>query len=369
MPTSLVAVSGMSPAILTETIWALAHESPPVIPDEVIVITTSKGAADLQRDLLTKSPEWKHQTVWESLRHDLFKLLKTPKASKLQLSTRVIDLPDEKTGVRVPAEDLRTRAHHDQAANFIIQQLSSLCDAEDHHVIASIAGGRKSMGALLYAAMSLLGKETDRVTHVLVNEPFDSVRGFFYPDQPVQQITARLHGKAPFTVNASDARIDLADIPFVPLRNKFDELNERRTFAGLVDAYSKAERPLTSPPHVELDLNRSQLIVQSKAISLTGRELLTAAFLILRANQGLPHYDSAPQAEEDYQKHVDQFKQQHPHHKALSRAQQKPCADDLIKALSSIRKKLAQAGLSNTIPYLAPERKRIGFDITQCAKI
>ncbi len=51
MPTTLVAVSGMSPAILTETLWALGQEEPPVVPDEVVVITTSAGEADLRHAL------------------------------------------------------------------------------------------------------------------------------------------------------------------------------------------------------------------------------------------------------------------------------------------------------------------------------
>ena len=33
----LFAVLGMSPAVLTETVWALARETPPVIPHRVVV--------------------------------------------------------------------------------------------------------------------------------------------------------------------------------------------------------------------------------------------------------------------------------------------------------------------------------------------
>ena len=58
MTTTLLAVSGMSPAILTETVWALAHEVPAIIPDEVVVITTSKGENDIHRDLLSKQDGW-----------------------------------------------------------------------------------------------------------------------------------------------------------------------------------------------------------------------------------------------------------------------------------------------------------------------
>jgi CRISPR-associated protein (TIGR02584 family) len=369
MPTTLIAVSGMSPAILTETVWALAHESPAIVPDDVVVITTSKGEADIQRDLLSKQEAWHGRSVWETLRAQIFDLVQIPapqSTSKLQLSVRAIELPDPNSGVRTPAEDLRTKAHHDEAANFIIQTIAPYCDAEDQQVIASIAGGRKTMGALLYAAMSLLGKESDRVTHVLVNEPFDSVRGFFYPDQPVQRLTARLHGKEPFDVHADDARIDLADIPFVPLRNKFTELNEpRRTFVGMVESYSKAERPrMSGPPCVKLDETSGQMTVNGRPIQLTGRVLLLAAFLLRRAKKQAPHFRNKDDAKADLETFGCEWKRNHPFHQATSRISSgKLEVDDIAKALADLRKLLIKTGLAHTIPYLAPERSRIGFDI------
>ena len=54
MPTILLAVSGMSPAILTETVWALAREKPRIVPDEVIVLTTTAGARDIETQLLAE---------------------------------------------------------------------------------------------------------------------------------------------------------------------------------------------------------------------------------------------------------------------------------------------------------------------------
>jgi len=42
--TILLAVTGMSPAVLTETIWALANEAEPVLPDRVVVVTTAARA-------------------------------------------------------------------------------------------------------------------------------------------------------------------------------------------------------------------------------------------------------------------------------------------------------------------------------------
>lgn len=366
MPTTLVAVSGMSPAILTETLWALAHETPATVPDEVIVITTTKGEADIRRDLLAPSPAWSGQSVWQTLRTDIFARTKQPeKSPKLQLSIRVIELPDAATGLRAPAGDLRTSAHNDEAANFIIQTLAPLCDAADQHVIASIAGGRKTMGTLLYTGMSLLGKETDRVTHVLVSEPFDTVRGFFYPAQPVQALEARPFGKEPVALTAADAVIELADIPFVPLRNKFADLNEpRRTFAGLVEAYSRAERPLSGPPAVTLDIPAATLTVQGKSIRLSGRTLVVASFLFARAEKGEPPFADLTEAAEQYPAYFAAWQKRHPHHKATERYQAvTDPKDDLTKSLSDLRQKLTRNGASAAIPYLAPERSRVGFQI------
>jgi len=367
MKTTLVAVSGLSPAIVTETVWALAAESPPAVPDDVVVITTARGEHDLREQLLSKRDGvWNGRTVWEQLRLDVFALANVPNsAARLQLSLRVVELPDAGTGVRRKAEDLRSGSDHDETADFIVRTLAPFCDAEDNRVIASIAGGRKTMGALLYATMSLIGKECDRVTHVLVSEPFETARGFFYPAQPEQNLGARTSQDSLEAVAAADAEIELADIPFVPLRNKFTELNEpRRTFAGLVDCYSRADRAsLRYPPRVTLDAEGGILNVEGRPITLTGRDLIVAAFLHDRATRSVPHFRDRGDATPHLQAYVEAWKLEHPSHRATARLSGAMSEDDLTKALASLRVKLKQAGLSGAVVHLAPERDRIGFDL------
>lgn len=369
MPTTLVAVSGTSPAIITETVWALAHESPRIIPDEVIVITTSTGETKITGELLTPLPDWKNQSVWQNLRQDLFKISKLPKDSaKLQLDVRVINLPDETTGQRQKAADIRSNDDNDEAANYIIQTLAPLVDAQDQNVIASISGGRKTMGALLYAAMSLLGKESDRVTHVLVNEPFDAIRGFFYPKQPVQQLAIPDYLQSKLTtLKANSAKLELANIPFVPLRNKFSELNERRSFAGLVETYSKAPRAQAPPPHLSLDQENGILTVNDTPIKLTGRLLLIATFLYEHARAGhqpFPNKDDADKNQELTDFNI-LWKKRHPSHPATMRLSAGGVTvDDIPKALNLLREELDKNGLYTAIPFLAPLRDRIGFEMT-----
>lgn len=366
MKTTLIAVSGMSPAILTETVWALASENPPVVPDDVVVITTSKGNEDIQNMLLTIAEGWKGQNVWEHLRANVFARTGLPaKTKKLQLAVRVIDLPDETTGVRKTAKDLRTRADNDEAADFIVRVVDDWA-TDDAHVIASIAGGRKTMGALLYAAMSLRAKETDRVTHVLVSEPFENFKGFFYPDQPLQSLTVKPSDKPAITAQASDAKVEMADIPFVPLRNRFVDLQEpRRTFKGLVAAYSNVERSsLPTPPKVSIDEERGMLTVEGRAIKLTGKALLIAAFLYRRAMAGSGHFVNKDEAAADLAEFMANWRQQYPYHKAQTRLSGRTATvDDFKNALSTLRKELENKKLRGAIPYLAPDRGRIGFEI------
>ena len=51
--TTLIAVTGLTPAVLTETLWGLASGPTPVIPDHIVVITTLTGRAKLTEQLLS----------------------------------------------------------------------------------------------------------------------------------------------------------------------------------------------------------------------------------------------------------------------------------------------------------------------------
>lgn len=216
----LLSVTGMTPAVLTETLWALAHENPPVIPDRVVVVTTPRGRELMEREIFTPLGQGQDD-LWQTLRS---KILGSGNKgdSRLNLDTpRLITAPNARSGRSEPLEDFRTSEENAVMADFLLEQVRGFVETPDVQLITSIAGGRKTLGALLYACMSLLGRETDRLTHVLVNEPFDhpglSPR-FYFPEQPIQRLTTS-DGN---TVMARQARIDLGDIPFVPLRNLFE---------------------------------------------------------------------------------------------------------------------------------------------------
>lgn len=208
----LVAVTGMSPAILTETVWALAHEQPATRVRRVVAFCTSQSAASIRRELLESG-------VWENLRRSLRagddEFVFGDTGDHLRVFTR--------RGREL--DDLRTPEDNTAAADFILEHLRAFVENPDIHVVASIAGGRKTMGALIYAAMTLIGRETDRVTHVLVSEDLERQRDpkFYFPASSAQ-------GK----------KLVLADIPFVPLRNRFQDLGSMPgNFSTLVRRYAQ----------------------------------------------------------------------------------------------------------------------------------
>ena len=296
--TVLLTVSGMSPAIITETVWKLANPDEgrqKIIPDEVVAITTTKGLADINSALLNLDKDgnfspvagWGEKSVWQTLREAI---LGSGAGSdpRLQLCRpQIIELPSPETGVKAPAVDIRTEADNIAAADFILERVvRGFVGNPDTRVVASIAGGRKTMGSLLYASMSLLGRETDRVTHVLVDRPFDECRGFFFPTQPVQDLVA---GRENQPVRANAAGIDLADIPFVPLINRFRDLGEvPGGFMGLVRTYSDwLKQDAATAPQAIILIDRANCCVHVNdlACRIEGQNALEVLRFVFEANE------------------------------------------------------------------------------------
>ena len=298
----LLAVTGMSPGVLTETVWALAHEPEPVIPTRVIILTTAAGREEIRRQLFAPSAQLGGAEAWQALRtaleaagHNLRGLLRfgtTPD------DLRVITSSEAGSGRSTELSDIRTPADNTAAANFFLEQVRGIVENPDTRLIVSIAGGRKTMGALLYACMTLVGRETDRLTHVLVNEPFEAQRGFFFPDQPGGPLLAR-DGAA---LDPRVAQIELADVPFVPLRNLFTrELGRKAgTFSNLVATCRENIRQRAAEHlRLEVEIQRPEIHVNGQRQTLAPLEHLLLLFLARRAKQHEPAYCSYAEAIDD----------------------------------------------------------------------
>jgi CRISPR-associated protein (TIGR02584 family) len=361
--TVLLAVTGMSPAILTETVWALAHEHPPTVPSRVIVVTTSEGRRQIDQ-LFQPVPRFHSRSPWDALRsaltaagHDL--------AGRLRFGTtaddvRVITAPDPAAGRSRELADLRTPADNEAAADFLLEQVRTIVENPDTRLVVSIAGGRKTMGALLYACLTLAGRETDRLTHVLVNEPFETLREFYFPAQPGGAL-ATPTGQSCDPASASP---ELADVTFVPLRNLFvRELGRPAgTFSRLVQSCREnIRRRATEALRLAVDSARCEIEVNGQALKLAPREHIVLLFLATRAKQGGERILSYREALEPLNKFLDKLRDSAPPHRlgdwrhgdALRNHFHED--QEIRRALSSLGRKVARlshdgAALADALP-------------------
>jgi CRISPR-associated protein (TIGR02584 family) len=284
----LLAVTGDSPAIVSETIWWLATQADnPFVPHEVVVVTTTSGKSAIEKQLFSPAPSAGGSTVWHALSQALA-ARGIPVEGRLQLRIRLIEQTSPKPGPVRELEDIRDRKENEAAADSILRVAQEVCIPERNRVVASIAGGRKTMGALLYAVMSLVGKEQDRVTHVLVGPPYDTRLQplFYFPAQPVQELRddqGKVH-------RAEHASLDLAEVPFVVLRRRFGDLAKREpTFMALV----RRHNALSGSPgaDITLDVARGVLEVDGAQLSLAPHHTLQIEFLLRLAEARLQPRD------------------------------------------------------------------------------
>jgi CRISPR-associated protein (TIGR02584 family) len=303
----LLAVTGMSPAILTETAWALAQEKPRCLPGKVVVFATTRSRDQIRKELLVSG-------VWEKLRRAVRARDDELVFSDAGDHIRVISRRGQEL------EDLRTPEDNRAAADFILDHLRQFTENPDTRIVASIAGGRKTMGALLYGCMTLIARETDRITHVLVDERLEQRRDpkFYFPQ------------------NKAEARgVQLAEIPFVPLRNRFVDLGRMPgTFQLMILKYARALR--TSAP-ARVRLTETGVEVNGQAVDMSTRLRTVLKFLIDLNQKGEP---IPPQsgAEEMFRKFLEDRDPQWARTLIFS--------EDLKRALSDIRTRFSRAGIT-----------------------
>ncbi|MBK1642917.1 TIGR02584 family CRISPR-associated protein [Chromatium okenii] len=262
----LLAVTGLTPQIVTETLYALAcHECEPWIPHEVHLITTATGADNARLNLLA-GERWFHRLC-----------------SDYQLPP--IQFPVENIHVLIdsegkPLDDIRTQEHNTLAADFITDTLRQLTENPATEIHVSIAGGRKTMGYYLGYALSLYGRPQDRLSHVLVSDPYETNRNFYYPTPYEHPIHSR-RGDKEITVDARHAQVDLANIPFVQLRDGLPE-RLRTGKASFTQVVATTNRGLKEPKLI-VNVRHRQVWADDEEVNLSKTEFLILLWLAARA--------------------------------------------------------------------------------------
>ena len=336
----LVAVTGLSPQIVTETLFALAvNPDPPqrlLEPTQVRLITTEEGARRARCSLLHPERGWFHRLCSD---YDLPEIEFAPE--------HVIVLRD---AAGQPLDDIRSKEDNKRAADAITAVVRELSRDDRSALHVSIAGGRKTMGFYLGYALSLYGRAQDRLSHVLVNAPYESHPDFFYPPPKSHLIQAQ-DGRS---YDARDARVTLADIPFVRLREALgrDLLAGSASFSAVVEEAQRAVPPV----ELVLDPETGTVTAGGETMQLKPSRFALYWMLAERAVRGRP---AAHWSEDGFMKKLLDYygRVEDPYsrdHERVVRAYQRRNPRDIVApAKSHINKELRERlGERRAAPYL-----------------
>jgi CRISPR-associated protein (TIGR02584 family) len=253
-------VSGRTPQIITETLFFfLSRHRPAVRPDEIHVLTTSEGKTAIVSQLL------------EPNTGQFFRFCRDYRLDprNIRFSEDTIEVLRDEQGA--PLVDIRSDTENLAAADRIVAKVRTLTSDPHTRLVASMAGGRKTMGLYLGFALQFYGRAQDRLTHVLVSPPsLESNPAFFYPrprssSRSVSQKTGR---------DQAVGEVTVAEVPLVFLGHKLLVLRERRDlrYAELVAQSQREVDLLTTPSPLTINRVRRCLETGEAVVPLSGLE-------------------------------------------------------------------------------------------------
>jgi hypothetical protein len=234
----LACMLGLSPQVLTETVWALAiQRQPNWTPDRIAIFTTKEGDAAFNDMQQSMNPSPLDQLGTRFGRADIGALAAC-------ISIEVFDALDG--------------AAMNEAIFGFVKRLTSNPLVEVH---LSIAGGRKSSSVVAGLAMSVCARSKDRMSHIIANEEVER-RGISYvPSSADLENLPRL-----------------IELPFPKLGHLID-LDQSSWFTAVEGLQARL-----SPRSLRLDLSVPSLNVAGYVIPL---QPIQAAFLLCLIDTGV----------------------------------------------------------------------------------
>jgi CRISPR-associated protein (TIGR02584 family) len=277
----LLAVTGLTPQVVTETLYAMHQQGQP-LPEQIHILTTAEG----------------HQRARLTLINDgwLARFYSDYQLPKPDFAERHIHILQQANGEVL--HDIRTQADNRAMADGITEWIRTLTADPDTALHVSIAGGRKTMGFYAGYALSLYGRPQDRLSHVLVPADYESHPQFYYPTPYSHVIYGNDSSRKP--LDTQNAEVMLADIAFVRLRHGLDTalLQGKSSFS---ESVAKAQQAL-GPACISINLRQRSIKAQDTSIKLTPADLAFYSWLLKRqlARQPFPTCPSDGAPEHDY---------------------------------------------------------------------
>lgn len=247
----LVALLGRTPQVLTETLYALCVDRRVPI-SEVWAISTEEGRK-VALDTLLDSRHGRF--------HQMQKDYPSP-CGQVRFSAGQILVAQD--GL-LPLADIRSRQDSETFLELILRVLWEKTSDPHTAVHCSLAGGRKTMSTYMALVMQMLGREQDKLYHVLLTPPEAEHHAEFYYPAPVSQILRLSNGRE---FDSAKVKVELVEIPYVRLRERLPvEILERRaSFAELLQWTQDEIAALPRAPML-------QLVPQRRLLRIGGREI------------------------------------------------------------------------------------------------
>lgn len=348
--TILLAVTGLTPQVITETLYAIYQQGQPM-PAEIYILTTKEGYQRASALLI--------QQGWLARFYNDYQLPQ-PIFTEQHIQCFETD-----------SGDIKTPADNQMMADTITESIRQLTADHQINLHVSIAGGRKTMSYYAGHALSLYGRPQDRLSHVLISAEYEAHPLFYYPTPYSQIIYSNDASRK--ALDTQHAEVTLIDIAFVRLRHGLDQalLDGKSSFSAAVN---KAQQIL-GPAFLSIDSKNLTLIIQEQTIKLSPADFAFYQWLLNRqaTAQIAPTCPCHGAADKAY---AEQFLSHYQQLQASDRTQQ-TLVDGMTKVFfeqrkSRINKQLKQALQHAAVPYLIspsgnrPQtRYRIGLEVEQ----
>lgn len=255
-------VAGATPQIITETLYAISQNNPPVYPDEIHIVTTTTGKKKIEDTLLKRGI--------------LKELEKEYGLPSINLTDESFIVAKDSSGREI--DDIRNEHENEAIGDLITSVIRQKAKDPNTRLHCSLAGGRKTMSFYMGAALQLFGRPWDKLYHVLVSPEFESNPEFFYKPKRNKVIECRLPDGTAKRLSTKDAEIQLAELPFIRLGNKISL--HGKGFRELVAEGQKEIDMATMQPPLIVNLTERTVYIGDNLIEMVPIELMTyTAFL------------------------------------------------------------------------------------------
>lgn len=282
MKNVLVISLGSSPAVVTETLWALHRHADEPFPVHELHIVTTVGTRDLG-EIACRDADG--LVVRGGKLNELYREL-GGRAPSVHLHIPSV-LRD---GDLELVADIRTEDEGVAFGDTITRLVREITEDGEANLHLSIAGGRKTMSYHAGAAMTLYGRSRDKLSHTLVEpEELEQCPEFWWPS-PSDTFVAHRSRKAAdglpalFNTRAGEARVVLVDIPFVRLRGHLPDYFFHRddTYARIVARFNASRQAVPLVINVPEDF----ISIDGVQVNLTPACLAIMAVLARRKLDG-----------------------------------------------------------------------------------